>query len=65
MIDGVEIEVGGRNIDFDLDHGTCAWTLVTEGTADVLDEATFPLIVMSNGKRYELYSDGTFAEVET
>jgi hypothetical protein len=28
------------------------------------EEAAFPLIQVVDGKRYELYSDGTFAEVE-
>jgi hypothetical protein len=27
-------------------------------------ESVFPLIAVVDGKRYELYSDGTFAEVE-
>jgi len=27
-------------------------------------ESDFPLITVFEGKRYELYSDGTFAEVE-
>jgi len=29
-----------------------------------LEEADFPLVTDVEGKRYELYSDGTFAEVE-
>jgi hypothetical protein len=28
------------------------------------EEAGFPLITIVDGKRYELYSDGTFDEVE-
>jgi hypothetical protein len=32
--------------------------------ARTLPEADFPLIGVVNGKRYMLYSDGTFAEVE-
>ena len=28
------------------------------------EEADFPLITFVEGKRYELYSDGEFAEVE-
>jgi hypothetical protein len=29
-----------------------------------LEEGAFPLITAVEGKRYELYSNGTFAEVE-
>jgi hypothetical protein len=31
---------------------------------DEPQEAAFPLITVVDGKRYELYSDGAFAEVE-
>jgi len=31
---------------------------------DAPQEADFPLITVVDGKRYELYSDGTFDEVE-
>jgi len=60
----VAIDLGNRKLDFDLDHATCGWTLVELEAADLLDEAEFPLIALLEGKRYELYSDHTFAEVE-
>ncbi|MGA8796051.1 MAG: hypothetical protein WB526_03165 [Candidatus Cybelea sp.] len=37
------------------------WTTATRGH---LPEGEFPLIAFADGKRYELYSDGTFDEVE-
>ncbi len=51
-----------RNAEFDLDRRTNRWTPVEAGTP--LEEGEFPLIASAGGKRYELYSDRTFAEVE-
>jgi hypothetical protein len=55
----VPIEIGGRTIQFRFvpEHGR--WHSLDEP-----QESDFPLIAVVDGKRYELYSDGTFAEVE-
>ena len=55
----VQIQVGDRNIPFRLDRAHWRWHSMEEQ-----NEADFPLITMLDGKRCELYSDGTFAEVE-
>jgi hypothetical protein len=53
-----------KNLDFNLDSTTGKWTEVDPSSKDLLDEGDFPLVAFTGGKRYELYSDGTFAEVE-
>ena len=53
----IETGVGVETFTMDEQHGR--WQCARE-----LPEGDFPLIRMVNGKRYELYSDGTFAEVE-
>jgi hypothetical protein len=55
----VQIDVEGRNIRFRLDYDHWRWHSLEE-----LEEGDFPLITVVDGKRYELYSDGDFAEVE-
>jgi hypothetical protein len=55
----VQIEVDGRTIPFRLDWHRWRWHSLEE-----LQEGDFPLITGVDGKRYELYSDGTLAEVE-
>jgi hypothetical protein len=55
----IQITVEGRNITFRLDWKNWRWH-----SLETAQEADFPLITVVNGKRYELYSDGTFAEVE-
>jgi hypothetical protein len=55
----VQIDVEGRVIPFRLDHDNWRWHSLEE-----LEEGAFPLITVVDGKRYELYSDGHFAEVE-
>jgi hypothetical protein len=55
----LHIKVDGRLTAFRLDWDHSRWH-----SLEVLDEGDFPLITMVDGKRYELYSDGTFAEVE-
>jgi hypothetical protein len=62
MVDRVEIELDDEVLHFDLDHEKRSWQPV--GAVGTLDEPDFPLIATNGGKRYELYSDGTFAEVE-
>jgi hypothetical protein len=53
------IAVDGRTIPFRLDPAHGRWhSLVQQPEGD------FPLVTVINGKRYELYSDGTYAEVE-
>ncbi len=55
----VNIEAGGRIVSFILDLEKLRWHSPTETR-----ESEFPLVTFKDGKRYELYSDGTFAEVE-
>jgi hypothetical protein len=55
----VQIVVEGRNTPFMLNEQTWRWQSPTDQT-----EGNFPLIAFVDGKRYELYSDETFAEVE-
>lgn len=55
----VQIEVEGRIVTFTLDGEHKRWRCLEEQR-----QWDFPLITMIDGKRYELYSDGKFAEVE-
>ncbi len=55
----VGIEVEGRITAFRLDLENRRWC-----ASGQQKQADFPLIGFMEGKRYELYSDGTFAEVE-
>jgi hypothetical protein len=55
----IEIEVEGRNIPFRLDWEDRRWESLEDQ-----NESNFPLIAEISGKRYELYSDETFAEVQ-
>ncbi len=55
----IPITVGDRNITFRLDWKNSRWHAIDEP-----EEADFPLTAVVDGKRYELYSDGSFAEVE-
>jgi hypothetical protein len=55
----IQITVGGRNIVFRLDWKNRRWHSLEEP-----EEADFPLVIVIDAKRYELYSDGTFDEVE-
>ena len=54
-----QIEVEGWNTTLTLDWEERRWQSLEEHK-----ESDFPLIAVVDGKRYELYSDGTFAEVE-
>ncbi len=54
-----QIEIEGRNALFTLDWAGRLWQ-----SSEEQKESDFPLIAVVDGKRYELYSDGTFAEVE-
>ena len=55
----VQIVVAGRNTRFTLNEETWRRQSPTDQT-----EGDFPSITVIDGKRYELYSDETFAEVE-
>jgi hypothetical protein len=55
----VQIDVGGRAVSVDLDLADGSWH-----AAEELEESDFPLITFVDRRRYELYSDGTVAEVE-
>ena len=55
----VNSEVGGRPVVFRLDWKQSRWHAL-----ESLDEGVFPLIAVVDERRYELYSDGSFAEVE-
>jgi hypothetical protein len=58
------IKLGDRDLAFDLDFETEKWRPEDPDAVKRLDEGDFPLVGIANGKRYELYSDGTFAEAE-
>jgi hypothetical protein len=60
----VIVEVQGQNLEFTLDSDTHKWAPVNAATREHLPEGEFPLVASAGGKRYELYSDGTFDEVE-
>ena len=53
------IDIDGTPRAFQLDFERDQWHAVEE-----IAEAEFPLIAEVDGKRYELYSDGTFSEEE-
>jgi len=55
----VQINIDGRMIQFRLDRTQSRWH-----STEALEEGVFPLIASVDGLRYELYSDGTFAQVE-
>jgi hypothetical protein len=55
----IQIGVEGRIIGFRLDQENWRWH-----SLEVQEEGVFPLITVIDGKRLELYSDGTYAEVE-
>lgn len=55
----IQMEVEDRNVPFVLDWDNWCW----ESSEDLM-ESDFPLIIEVDNKRYELFSDETFAEVE-
>ena len=55
----VRIQIGDGTLPFELDFTERRWSAARE-----VSEGDFPLVTEVDGKRYELYSDGTFAEVE-
>ena len=64
MTDVVAIECDGQNFDLHLDHETYTWMPIEASDTELLGEDTFPLIAVSQGSRYELFGDGTFAHAE-
>ena len=63
-VETVSIMLKGRRLEFNLDYHARKWTAIDESRHGSFPEGEFPLIAYANGKRYELYSDGTFAEVQ-
>ena len=55
----IQIQVNSRSIPFTLVPEKGRWLAKEEQK-----ESDFPLITEVDGNRYELYSDGTFAEVQ-
>jgi hypothetical protein len=58
------VELEGRVIEFQLDDENSHWVPVEPIDSARFEEADFPLIASADGLRYELYSDGTFGQVE-
>jgi hypothetical protein len=59
MHEQINARSGDGNLAANLDFESLRWTSTSEPP-----EGDFPFVGQLNGKRYELYSDGTFAEVE-
>ena len=57
--DNIELRIADRPAHFTLHWDSAQWD-----SPDDVTQAAFPLVAHLAGKRYELYSDGTFAEVE-
>ena len=55
----VQAETEGFTATFQLDFDKRTWA-----TSANVEEAEFPFVAEVDGKRYELYSDGTFDEEE-
>ena len=60
----VVVELRGQRLEFALDSDARKWAPSEPATSALLEEGEFPLVASSGGKRYELYSDGSFDEVE-
>jgi hypothetical protein len=60
----VVVELQGQSLAFTLDSTTRKWMPLEPATSGLLHEGEFPLVASAGGKRYELYSDGSFDEVE-
>jgi hypothetical protein len=57
----VDIDINGKTTSFDLDFAgkRRRWSSDSK-----VPESYFPLVAEYEGRRFELYSDGTFSEVE-
>jgi hypothetical protein len=60
MTQTVDARSEGATFRFELDFDSGVWS----SAAEPPPEGEFPFIAHVNGKRYEIYSDETFAEVE-
>jgi hypothetical protein len=60
MTKKVNATSGGLDFPIELDFETKKWH-----APSVPPEGEFPLIVHTDDQRFEVYSDGTFAEVES
>jgi len=58
----VDAHSGGVSFKVELDFESGRWT--SEDPPPAPPEGEFPFIAHLNGKRYEIYSDETFNEVE-
>jgi hypothetical protein len=59
MSESVQATSGGIDFPIQLDFETHRWTATS-----VPPEGEFPFVVLLRDQRFEIYSDGTFAEVE-
>jgi hypothetical protein len=59
MAETVQGIVAGSAVPFEIDIENGTWS-----GEPAVEEGDFPIPFDRGGKRYELYSDGTFAEVE-
>lgn len=57
--DNIELRIADKPAHFTLHWDSKQWD-----SPDDVTQADFPLIAHLAGKRYELFSDGAFAEVE-
>jgi hypothetical protein len=60
MTQTVTATSGGLDFSIELDFETKKWH-----ASSMPPEGEFPLIVHTDEQRFEIYSDGTFADVET
>jgi hypothetical protein len=59
MAEKIDITLAGGALPFDIDFENKTWTTVAQ-----LDEGDFPIFFEARGKRWSLYSNGTFDEEE-
>jgi hypothetical protein len=55
----VQVDTGTGSVPFEVDFGTKRWTCQRK-----FDEGYFPFVMLHDGVRYEIFSDGKFAEEE-
>jgi hypothetical protein len=60
MSEIVEAQSGGMTFQAQLDFDAMRWSAIAQS----VPEGEFPFVAHNDGKRYELYSDETFNEVE-
>jgi hypothetical protein len=60
----VQVPFNGSQRAFELDFATHRWSERAATDYPPLTEGEFPLVATLAEQRFELYSDGTFAEVE-